>query len=230
MLLGYTWLHSDGIFSHLHREMVDDEFYNLPSKQVTPPPASARYIAWVYDDSPTDSPPFPLASIYVPLHRGRTTLYKRFETSHLDILQVRKKQIDIASGLLRNWALNFPICLDPIVELRIVANREWIDKLLVNLTHLGKKRVVGYGEIRSLEVQRLPSAWDVLLDEYGALRRQIPLWAARGVDSTQVYWGTAHPPYWDKERQHLCVKPYEQVQLALHVVEQVNRYDELARA
>lgn len=223
-LLGYPWIHSDGILSHLNREAEEEDFYNLPSKYVVPPQAEENHIAWVYGAG--EQTPFPLASVYIPRHVHHATLYKRFETAHIDLLSARKKYIDIAKGSTRNWALPFLLCYDPIIEFRVCALRGWLEKRLHHLTHIGKKHVAGYGEVRSIEIQTLPSSRDVLLDAQGKLTRQIPVWAVEGVISHEsMFWGVPRPPYWDKGLVQLCVRPGEQVRLSEMVEGQLAAYD-----
>jgi CRISPR type IV-associated protein Csf3 len=221
--------HSDGVLSHLMREAEDADFYSLPSKMVVDMSYKSRSpIAWVYGVEQQD--PFPLASVYIPRHVTTTTLYKRFETAHVDLLQVKKKHIDIASGRLRNWVLPFPLCYDPVVEFRLVAVRERLEEMLHHLTHIGKKRVVGYGEVRSIEVERLPSVYDVLFDEQQRLTRPVPLWAVQGdISQEAVFWGVPRPPYWDKRLLQLCIKPGERVKFNEMVRDQLVIYDASAR-
>ncbi len=227
-MLGYPWIHADGILSHLQREHEDEQFYNLPSKQVVPffRPGK-RFFGWVYGEE--GQSPFPIASVYIPAQVTVTVLYKRFETTHLEILRSRKAYIDIAKGKMRNWALKYVICSAPVLEFRVLTDRTWLEERLSTLTHIGKKRVAGYGEVRSIEVERLSSCWQVLFDEDGRLLRQIPAWAADSPDTDQLFWGIPRPPYWDKSLLQYCVKPGERVRLVQSVVDQLERYDAQAR-
>lgn len=228
ILLSYPWIHADAIVAHLCREKADPEFYNLPSKLVVRNEVNERKLmGWVYGED--QQSPFPLASVYIFRNLGTTTIYKRFETAYLELLDVRKKQIDIAKGTLRNWALNFVICCDPEVEFRIVCERRWLEELFQNLTHIGKKRSIGYGQVKTVEIQTLPSCWDVLFDEHGQLRRQIPEWAVVSPRKDQLFWGVPRPPYWDKRLVQQCVKPGERVELVPNVKAQLERYDAQAR-
>lgn len=226
MLLGYRWINADGILAHLDREAEDVDFYNLPSKQILRRECMHNYrqIGWVYGQGESDSP-FTISSVYVPRHVAVATLYKRFDTAHLDVLGIRKKHVSVASGALRNWVLNFVLAYDPMVEIRLVAQRHWVEERLHSLTHVGKKRAAGYGEVGSIELTRLTSSLEVLVDDEGALRRHVPAWAVGNASPDDLLWAVPHPPYWDRRNLCLCVRPGAKAQLAAVVLRQVKEYD-----
>jgi CRISPR type IV-associated protein Csf3 len=75
-----------------------------------------------------------------------------------------------------------------------------IADLLTGLSHIGKKRTQGHGDILDWQLQRIDNF--ALTDEEGALRRTLPC-AALKSDGGQLFSWT--PPYWHPACHALCL-------------------------
>ncbi|OYT64160.1 hypothetical protein B6U67_00730 [Methanosarcinales archaeon ex4484_138] len=203
--LAHPYIHLDGLIMHLLlRDILKDDYYNLPSKspidfgQYLRPPLKKS--GKVYHASVSF---FDIQDVYV------TTIYKRFCTEYLDHLTAHKKKIRRGTGHFKDFMIRLPYIPAKTVTFYANGNIGEIERLLAALEALGKKTAYGFGLIRSIEVEEMKEDWSVVKN--GKAMRPIPM---SMLDYAEKQVALAYkPPYWDKRNVAICVPPGAEVRL-----------------
>ena len=121
----------------------------------------------------------------------------------------KMKRVDIGAGANKGYRIPRPVSylVDDRIAWWALGDAESIRDLLGLVTHIGKKRSVGWGRVIEWRVATV-DAWDgfpVLRD--GLPLRPLPLdWPGLAPDSPTAY-RTIAPPYWDHSREELVACP-----------------------
>jgi len=113
----------------------------------------------------------------------------------------RSEKINVTSG--RYKAYHMPMCLivAPIAQWFCLGTYDGIAQLLQSVTHLGKKRSQGYGEVLRWTVEACREDYSCWRD--GQPMRAVP---DQPGNFTRQYHGI-RPPYWHHLRRRFCITP-----------------------
>lgn len=120
----------------------------------------------------------------------------------------RMRRVDIATGPNKGYRIPRPVCHLMADEVRWYAqgDADAIRALLETVTHIGKRRSVGLGRVRSWSVTEC-AGWDgapVVRD--GKPLRPLPSdWP--GLVEPRLTFGNLSYPYWDHSTEHLIAVP-----------------------
>ena len=126
------------------------------------------------------------------------------------LAEPKMKRVDIGAGANKGYRIPRPVSylVDDLITWWAIGDAAEVRTLLDLVTHIGKKRSVGWGRVVEWRVEVTPEPWDgfpVLRD--GLPLRPLPLdWPGIATDPPTAY-RTITPPYWDHSREELCVAP-----------------------
>lgn len=206
-LYGWPWIALDGLLAHLQARARDPDGYRtLPTSTVLPLDRVAGRL-------PLDrAGPVYRASIsfFETGEPALYTIYKRFDTRHLDVHRTRRRRIETARGPFRSWRINLLVMPGRTVVFHARGEPDEIRRLLEALPAVGHKRVAGFGVVDSVTVEE--AGEDCSLACRGVATRPIPVGMAESFEG-RVYVGTYRPPYWDRTRTTLLIAPGARVRL-----------------
>lgn len=215
----YEYVRLDGVVAHLRSRLADPVAHrNRPSESVERSYLDgmrAIYHRGVYHASvgllDSDEPPNPLMPVgSVPGSDG--TIYKRLETGMLCDARLAKMSSwkhTPGTGHFKHAAIRLSV--HPVRRVRFYARADegMLRELLGGLRSLGKKTNIGYGQIESYEVERVPDDRSVVWK--GRAMRSMPLELLESWE--MVEWLCWHPPYWDAAGARECAPPGARVVL-----------------
>lgn len=198
LIMAYPWIFGDAFLARLlMEELLEDDFYNLPAKDPLPIWKSLRLPVAKTGDIYHAS-----ASILDTDEKHTLTLYKRFhEAADLKT----KSRIRMNSGQMRNYMLKFPYSASRAVKFNFLGNEGEISRLMQNVSHLGKKRAAGGGEVSCMKVHRLQKDESITKD--GVAMRSIPSQMLKSFEDIHVMLMAYRFPSWDNANITLCVAP-----------------------
>ncbi len=199
IMLGHPFIHLDGLILHLlYRNILDDDYYCLPSKK---PINFSQYVKAPLKQ--TEDVYHASVSFFDTDTKFATTIYKRFCTEYLELLQTKKQKIMKGSGFFRDYMMKMIYIPAKVVFFYVNGNKTEIEQLLQHVVSLGKKTAYGFGRVKSLCVEEIET--DYSLVKNGLAMRPIP---TRILLKTETKVMLAYkPPYWDKCNVELCAFP-----------------------
>jgi len=203
--LAHPYISFDGLLANvLLKDILGDNFYNLPSKE---PINFSQYLKLplkLYGDIYHSSVSiFDITDFYI------TTVYKRFCEEYLGHLSIRKKRIHRGSGFYKDFMIRLPYIPTKTVKFYCNGNLDEVFRLANMVTHLGKKTAYGFGQVKSVNVKEIDN--DISLTRDGMAMRPIPVSMVKEFED-QVMLACKFP-YWDKRNVRLCVPPNAKVRL-----------------
>lgn len=138
---------------------------------------------------------------------GQDHWNKRFDQSYVSLVdfQGRRGKIHVGQGRYRSYHMPVFYRVAPKVTWYCVGDSKGIESLLYGVSHLGKKRSQGWGEVMEWEVQHWAHDWSER-DAEGRLTRALPAEVNGGVPLDLKLYGL-RPPYWDRQNQMLVALP-----------------------
>lgn len=137
---------------------------------------------------------------------------------------VLPERLDLKSGRLKSKAITVPTLTVPYVSWLGIGDLLQVKELLNNVTHIGGRRHIGYGEVAAWEFVQLPSKgeavdWGFTHVHDGQLAQIMPIECGErtGVEY-MVGDGNISPPYFKVDTYEPCAFPPHYLQL----VEQVS--------
>lgn len=208
------WLHLDSILTYLcTRDALRELFYTMPTDETI-------------DVSLLDLPLKKTDDIYhasVGIYKDnaklyKDTLYKRFtdkETYKLTKKQ-QKGRIHTNMGHFKDFMINIPILITDKVTFYCNGDKKEIERLLNNLTSIGKKTSIGGGRIHKIKVSETNADYSFFKD--GKIMRPIPATMKIPLMEGMVFEQQPYkPPYWDKNNVAMCYVPQNQLQNSLEI-------------
>lgn len=205
IMLAHPFIHLDGLILHLlYRDVLDDDYYCLPSKN---PIDFSPYVKAPIKQ--TEDVYHASVSFFDTDTKFATTIYKRFCTEYLDLLQTKKRKIRKGSGFFRDYMMRMVYIPAKTVFFYVNGNRAEIERLLRHVVSLGKKSAYGFGRVNSVQIEKLEEDYSLVKD--GLAMRPLPVRMLTDV-KTQILLAYK-PPYWDKRNVNLCAFPATEVKL-----------------
>ena len=226
--LGHPWIHLDGIVAHMvRRAALGEKYYDQPSKaQLTW--EEAEKIGWAEKEEvvPIKKWCYPSeskrciyrASVAIFDAEGfqLTRIYKKFASRYAHLVNTKRRKISIGSGPFRGWAIKLPYVPATQATFYVYGDKEKLEELLEHLPGLGKKVVVGFGEIRDFEIETLKRDYSLVKD--GVAMRPLPTFMLSSF--SEAFPLACWPPYWLREHVVLAAPPGARVQLRKEVDEE----------
>jgi len=138
----------------------------------------------------------------------RRHINRRFPTDRAAVLGAESvRRVDLSTGLSKSFRIPTRACFLRVDEVRWFAVGEGtqIERLLGTITHLGKKRAVGLGEVVSWSVTAF-EGWEPyfpILSKEGRPMRPLPL-DTPGLRDHRVSMESLCFPYWDMSQRRPC--------------------------
>jgi len=205
IMLGHPFIHLDGLILHLlYRNILDDDYYCLPSKK---PIDFSKYVKAPLKQ--TEDVYHASVSFFDTDTKFATTIYKRFCTEYLELLQTKKQKILKGSGFFRDYMMKMVYIPAKVIFFHVCGNKTEIERLLQHVVNLGKKTAYGFGRVKSLYVEETEADYSLVKD--GLAMRPIPV---RMLMEAKTKVMLAYkPPYWDKRNVELCAFPGAMIKL-----------------
>lgn len=207
--IAHPWINFDGLLAHiLLRKILGDEYRALPSKAPI-------------DVSPLELPVkkfqrgnkffyYTSVSFFDKEEYYKTTIYKRFHEKDLPRMkQFRKKKIVRGSGHFKDFMISLVYVPCKITTFYANGNKKEIKELCRAIPSIGKKPVIGFGEINSVSVSEIDR--DKSIIHKGKAMRPIPQWAFKSAE--EKYFLAYTFPYWSRQNVDLCAVPDKKVVL-----------------
>lgn len=197
----------DGILSYLAlKDFLGDDFYCMKDKDKTlPAPLPIEKV-----NSGTDNWFWKCSFSKAKIEKEEiVTWKKRWDEENEDLVKKPEKReirINHKQGFFK--AYQMPIVLKSSKKLLFccVGNEEELSKLLKKITHIGKKRSQGYGEVKSFSIVDPEKDWSLWHDyERRIASRSIPV-EVKNEDLLKVGCmsrKTIRPPYWHKDNYRM---------------------------
>lgn len=205
IMLAHPFIHLDGLILHLlYRDLLGDDYYCLSSKN---PIDFSQYVEAPIKQ--TEDVYHTSVSFFDTDAKFATTIYKRFCTEYLELLNTKKRKIARGSGFFRDYMMRMIYIPAKSVHFFVNGNRKEIERLLKSVVYLGKKTAYGFGRVKSIHIERTERDYSMIKD--GKAMRPIPM---RMLADAEVKALLAYkPPYWDKRNVELCAFPESEVNL-----------------
>lgn len=216
VMLSYPWVFFDGLISHIQSRRVLKELFDL-----LPPRIPLDFVETLFLPIKKNKILLKTNEIDYIYHASASefenpdliatsTLYKQFGGSNAEsCLNSKIKKIDITRGKFKLYQLSIPINYSKSVTFYANADPKQMQLLCSNITHLGKKRAVGYGSIISYSIEKTDQ--DFSLIKNTKIMRTIPLEYCNEFkikpNQENVAIMAYKPPYWDKAKFKLCTIP-----------------------
>ena len=125
------------------------------------------------------------------------TWHKRWEDRYEEYVDFkgRKEKINIGSGYFKSYAMPLRIISTPKMVFFAVGDKEEIERLLKKyLIAVGKKRRIGYGLVKDVEVFEIDKDRSILMP--GGVAREIPVDYVEYYMPNEIIVSTYKIPYW----------------------------------
>lgn len=187
------------------RDALDELFYILPSEVVVDTRDLRLPLKKTGDVFHTSVSIFNQAKLY------KDTIYKRFSDKELGCVNPKKyKKVRVGSGYFKGFMINLPALLSDTVTFYCNGDKESLEYLLPNLTHLGKKSSIGGGHIKDFSIEETSEDYSFFKD--GKLMRPLPTSMKIPVTSGMCFEKQSYkPPYWFKGDMCMCYVPESQI-------------------
>jgi CRISPR type IV-associated protein Csf3 len=212
VMLSYPFLFFDGLIAHIHAQVVLDDIFGLlprnPINFIDGLPLPIKKLEWNNDYI------YCASTSHFLYHDAisTTNIRKKFDDNnaieHLDMSIHKNTKIDTQRGTTKNYDMRMIINYSPYVDFWVNGDIDAIMELCKFATGLGKKRNVGYGKVRKVEL--LPCVEDQSVFYKGLYNRPVPIELAKGLSlpEYQKIVNIAYkPPYWDKANVKPCYVP-----------------------
>jgi CRISPR type IV-associated protein Csf3 len=205
IMLAHPFIHLDGLILHLlYRDLLGDDYYCLPSKN------PIDFSEWIKAPiKQTEDIYHASVSFFDTDTKFATTIYKRFCTEYLDLLQTKKRKITRGSGFFRDYMMKMVYIPAKAVFFYVNGNRAEIERLLRHVVSIGKKTAYGFGRVKSLRIEEIDA--DYSIAKNGIAMRPIPVRMLSDAETTMLL--AYKPPYWDKRNVELCAFPQTIIKL-----------------
>ena len=205
IMLGHPFIHFDSLILHLlYRDLLGDDYYCLPSKD---PIDFSQYVKAPIKQ--TEDVYHTSVSLFDTDTKFATTIYKRFCTEYLELLQTKKRKIRRGSGFFRDYMMRMIYIPAKTVYFFVNGNKPEISRLLKSMVYLGKKTAYGYGRVKSIHIESTDRDYSIIKDSKAM--RPIPIRMLRDAEVKAML--AYKPPYWDKHSVELCAFPNTEVKL-----------------
>ncbi len=200
--LAHPWINGDALIaSQLMRHLLGEDFYTLPTKKPLPVDAALQLPLkksyGVYHSS---------VSIFDTDAKYLNTIYKRFDDKHVDIVDTKKKKIVRGAGFFKDCMVRAPYIPARDIVFYMNGDIDLCRMLLKNVSHLGKDRARGFGEIESVDVE--PIEVDISLFDESKCMRPIPCRSIKHLGFPEQSMMLAYKiPYWARKDADMCVVP-----------------------
>ena len=199
IMLGHPFIHFDSLILHLlYRDLLGDEYYCLPSKN---PIDFSQYVKAPIKQ--TEDVYHTSVSLFDTDTKFATTIYKRFCTEYLELLQTKKRKIRRGSGFFRDYMMRMIYIPAKTVYFFVNGDKPEIFRLLKSVVYLGKKTAYGYGRVKSIHIESTDGDYSIIKDSKAM--RPIPIRMLRDAEVKAML--AYKPPYWDKHSVELCAFP-----------------------
>lgn len=203
--LTHPWIHFDGLVGHLLMlSALGEDYYLLPRK--------FPFSRLLKD---CELPPFPIkqtdelyhasVSFFDTDRKALEIMYKKFE----DRWAGGKRIIHKGSGYFRDYMLQHIYVPSRTVAFYVCGDYESLQRLCSFVVGLGDNTRVGWGAVRSYEIERIEK--DISIVKDGIAMRPIPEHMLEYA-SERVALGWK-PPYWAPESVAVCAPPGAEVRL-----------------
>lgn len=213
LFVSNPWLYLDSLVQYLClREALGELFYILPSEinlELDNLMLPIKKTDDVYHASVSQ---FDKAPLY------QSTIYKRFDDKNTYKLKPKQRQgrIHTDRGYFKDFMINLPFLLSEEVSYYTCADKAELERLLPNITNIGKKTDIGGGRVLDIEIKEVESDYSFYKD--GRIMRPIPPHLAKKLPLMEgtTYMNTTYkPPYWDKRNVAMCLCPKNEVSMGL---------------
>ena len=197
--LAHPWINGDSLIAaQLMRSVLGEEFYTLPTKRVLPVddylklPLKRSYGVWHASASVFDT-----EDVFL------TTIYKRFDSQNVGIVDSKKKKIPLGAGFFKGCMIRQPYTPSMKIQFFFNGDMDLCRKLLKHVPALGKDRARGFGVVKSVAVE--PIGEDYSLFRNGEVMRPIPAVNIRelGIPEKSIR-ANYKPPYWPRNQAVMC--------------------------
>jgi hypothetical protein len=204
--LNHPWIHFDGILAHLaYLRFLGRDYYLLPSKRLVDVSLPEDLRGFLAETSGLLHASCSLFLPSMPEKYASLSYYKRFEAEGFP----KSRKINLGSGYYRNWSLRWVYVPCEAVRFYVRGDRQIIEDLLSDLTHIGNDTRVGWGRIRGMRIKEISE--DLSLVWNNRAMRPIPVrYLKQWSDSALLAW---RPPYWAAENVELCAPPGAVIEL-----------------
>lgn len=207
------FLHLDSLLGYLcMRDALGELFYCTPSEIVLPIDNLELPVETTDDVNHTSVGIFDSAKLY------KQTIYKRFTDKQIHTVNPKKyKKLRVGSGYFKGFMINLPAILCNTITFYCKGDKEELERLLPNLSHLGKKPAVGGGHIKSCSICEVDDDYSFIKDD--EIMRPIPVdFAENNLDISLkggmvIQRRTYKPSYWDKSSACMCYTPNSQISI-----------------
>ena len=207
------WIHFDGLVNYLcFRDCLGEDFYCLPSEVTVdtthlmlPLKQSVSEGYSVYHSS---------VAIYNQSNLMMDTIYKRFTDKETYLLTKKQQQgrIHTNRGFFKDFMINYPILLTDSLTFYCNGDKKELERLLDNISFIGKKTSIGSGKILMVEIDRIDEDYSFFKDNH--VMRPIPIKFKLPIfEGMTIQRQSFKPPYWDKNNMAMCYVPPNQIQL-----------------
>ncbi|HOO03953.1 MAG TPA: hypothetical protein PLJ11_04440 [Methanomassiliicoccales archaeon] len=213
--LANPWINGDALVMYLLlNDLLGDAYYDLPRM-----PLDLRDLRLPLERTHEDLVPGGIHHASASLFDGEfltnmapdrpgifsTTQYKRFASEQLDHLNSSKK-IPLDVGYFKAMMTTTPYVHAREVKFYMRGDRQECERLLKHVTHLGKDRGRGWGEVMGMTIEELPE--DRSLEYNGVAMRPLPWPMVEGRVRQQDLANIAYrTPYWVRSNTMLCAPP-----------------------
>ncbi|MGI9951980.1 hypothetical protein V3F56_06405 [Moorellaceae bacterium AZ2] len=110
------------------------------------------------------------------------------------------------AGTFRQWRQSLLLVATPRVRFWFDGNRRAVEDLLSDLTHIGVRRVAGFGKVADIAMRESRADYTIVGPD-GFAARPVPVdEAPQGMKGVLAYTSYA-PPYWDPSNRAMCYCP-----------------------
>lgn len=207
------WIHFDGLINYLcFRDCLGEDFYILPSdftvdtsNLMLPLKQCVVDEFQVYHSS---------VAIYNQANLMMDTIYKRFTDKETYLLTKKQQQgrIHTNSGFFKDFMIHYPILLTDTLTFYCNGDKKELDRLLNNLSFIGKKTSIGSGKILNYTIQSIEEDYSFFKDN--KIMRPIPSkFKLPLLEGMIIQRQSYKPPYWDKNNMTMCYVPPNQIKI-----------------
>lgn len=203
LLLANPYIHGDSVLmALLMKRVLGDEYYNLPAKS----PLPIHKILKLPLKQTKDVYHASVSQFDTDVIKTET-VYKRFDEEHLDRVKTKITKVRKGQGFFKDYMIKFPVIPTKTVTFYFNGSIHECDKILNDLTSLGKKTDIGYGIVRAVELEETDKDYSLMKD--GKCMRPLPakefqpMFGYPSV-SQRLAW---RAPYWDKKNITMCAAP-----------------------
>lgn len=129
---------------------------------------------------------------------------KKTEHQFLNDNRKKKKKYQKGSGNFKNFLIYYNFLIVKRIYFYISGDYETISKLAKKIKYIGKKSSIGFGEVKSVKIEKIEVNKGFLLDAKTPSR---PLPLSFDLKNNKIAYWNATPPYHEKFRHEVCYMP-----------------------